>query len=67
MSISRSIFPAILYFTLAGSFFGGAIGFIIISGGTGHVPWQAVMAVPLAIGTLLGALLGSIYLSTRKE
>ncbi len=67
MSASRKVFPTLLLFILGGAFFGGTTGMIIISSGTGHVPWQAVLAVPLVAGLILAAVLGAMYLTTQNK
>ena len=50
-----------------GALWGGGAGLIIAAKGTGHVPWQAGVGVPLAIGVLLGAAVGGILLALQRQ
>ena len=50
-----------------GALWGSGAGLIIASKGTGHVPWQAVVGVPIAIGVVIGAVVGGIWLALQRQ
>ena len=50
-----------------GALWGSGAGLLIATKGTGHVPWQASFAVPIAIGVVLGAIVGGIPIALQRQ
>lgn len=50
-----------------GALCGSGAGLVIASKGTGHVPWQAVFVVLVAIGIVLDAIVGGILLALQRQ
>ena len=50
-----------------GALWGSGAGLIIASKGTGHFPWEAVFGGSVAIGVVLGAVVGGILVALRRQ